>query len=161
MSVIFGIDPGSRITGYGVVEETGDGLRCLGFGQVKAPASGTRAEKLKRIYLGLTAAIESWQPDVIVVETIYAGRSVQSALEASHARGVALLAAAESGAAVCEYSPSEIKRAVVGNGSASKAQVQFMVERLLGPKDKPKADEADALAVAVCHLNRVTGGVSE
>jgi crossover junction endodeoxyribonuclease RuvC len=161
LSVIFGIDPGSRITGYGVVEETGGGLRCLGFGQVRAPASGSRAEKLKKIYNGLSSAIESWRPDVIVVETVYAGRNVQSALEASHARGVALLAAAESGAQVCEYSPSEIKRAVVGNGSATKAQVQFMVERLLSPKKKPKADEADALAVAVCHLNRVTGGVVE
>jgi crossover junction endodeoxyribonuclease RuvC len=157
LSVIFGIDPGSRITGYGVVEDAGGGMRLLGFGQVKAGSSGSRAEKLKKIYDGLSSAIESWQPDVIVVESLYAGRNVQSALEASHARGVALLAAAESGAQVCEYSPSEIKRAVVGNGSATKGQVQFMVDRLLRPKDKPKADEADALAVAVCHLNRATG----
>ncbi len=159
MSVIFGIDPGSRITGYGIVEDEGGALRCLGFGRIMAPHSGSRARRLEKIFQGLSSAIDSWRPDVVAVETVFAGRNVKSALEASHARGVALLAAANSGALVCEYTPTEIKRAVVGNGSATKRQVQFMVEKLLCPKDKPKADEADALAVAVCHLNRVTGGV--
>lgn len=160
MSVVFGIDPGSRVTGYGIVEETAGALSCLGFGRIMAPASGSRAHRLEKIFQGLCAALDSWRPDVVAVETVFAGKNVKSALEASHARGVALLAAANSGALVCEYSPTEIKRAVVGNGSATKRQVQFMVEKLLCPRDKPKADEADALAVAVCHLNRVSGSTA-
>ncbi len=158
MSIIFGIDPGSRVTGYGVIQGAGSAMSCLGFGRVVTPASASRAQRLEKIYEGLIAAIETWRPDVIAVETVFAGKSVKSALEASHARGVALLAAARSGALVCEYSPAEIKSAVVGNGSATKSQVQFMVERLLRPEEKPSGDEADALAVAVCHLNRATGG---
>jgi len=158
--VIFGIDPGSRVTGYGIVEETSGTLSCLGFGRIMAPVSGTRAQRLEKIFHGLSSALDSWRPDVVAVETVFAGKNVKSALEASHARGVALLAAANSGALVCEYSPTEIKRAVVGNGSATKRQVQFMVEKLLCPRDKPRADEADALAVAVCHLNRVAGAAA-
>jgi crossover junction endodeoxyribonuclease RuvC len=114
--------------------------------------------RLERIYEGLSSAIEAWQPDVVAVETVFASKNMKMALEVSQARGVALLAAANSGALVCEYSPREIKRAVVGTGAASKKQVQYMVEKLLCPQEKPKADEADALAVAVCHLNRIAGG---
>jgi crossover junction endodeoxyribonuclease RuvC len=160
VSVVFGIDPGCRITGYGVVEETDAGLRCLAFGRILAPHTPSQALRLERIYEGLASAIETWHPDVVAVETVFAGKNMKTALEASHARGVALLAAANSGALVCEYSPREIKRAVVGTGGASKKQVQYMVEKLLCPQEKPKADEADALAVAVCHLNKVTGGIA-
>ena len=161
LSVVFGIDPGSKVTGYGVVQDTESGLRCLAFGRVLAPANSPHAVRLEKIYEGLSSAIEAWQPDVVAVETVFASKNVRMALEASHARGVALLAAANSGALVCEYSPMEIKRAVVGTGAASKKQVQYMIEKLLCPQEKPKADEADALAVAVCHFNRVAGGIAQ
>ena len=160
MSVVFGIDPGSKITGYGVVQDTPGGFRCLAFGRILAPNTPSQALRLERIYEGLSSAIEAWQPDVVAVETVFAGKNMKTALEASHARGVALLAAANSGALVCEYSPREIKQAVVGTGAASKKQVQYMVEKLLCPQEKPKADEADALAVAVCHLNKITGAIA-
>lgn len=160
MSVVFGIDPGSKVTGYGVVQDTPDGFRCLAFGRILAPDIPSQAVRLERIYEGLSSAIEAWGPDVVAVETVFASKNLKMALEASHARGVALLAAANSGALVCEYSPREIKRAVVGTGAASKRQVQYMVEKLLCPQEKPKTDEADALAVALCHLNKVAGSIA-
>lgn len=159
---IFGIDPGSERTGYGCVERSGSRHHLVLCGVLAAPASATFPERLKFIHAGLVSVLAECRPDCVAVENIFHARNVRSALKLGHARGVALLAASEAGLAVFEYAPTEVKRAVVGYGRAEKPQIQQMVKLLLG-LDAPPAphDVADALAVAICHLNTCTGAVAE
>jgi crossover junction endodeoxyribonuclease RuvC len=151
---IFGIDPGSHRTGYGCIESTGGRHRLVDCGSLSAPARTSFPDKLKVIHLGLAALLARHQPACVAIEDIFHAANVRSALKLGHARGVALLAAAEAGLPVVEYSPAEIKRAVVGYGRAEKHQVQEMIRLLLG-LDTPPAphDVADALAVAICHTH--------
>ncbi|MBA3297953.1 MAG: crossover junction endodeoxyribonuclease RuvC [Acidobacteria bacterium] len=159
---IFGIDPGSERTGYGCVERSGSRHHLVLCGFLAAPASATFPEKLKHIHAGLEALLDECRPDCVAVENIFYAKNVRSALKLGHARGVALLAAAEAGLCVFEYAPTEIKRAVVGYGRAEKPQVQQMVKLLLGLGTVPAPhDVADALAVAICHLNNSTGPAGE
>jgi crossover junction endodeoxyribonuclease RuvC len=159
---IFGIDPGSERTGYGCVEHSGSRHHLVICGSLAAPATATFPERLKHIHAGLLALLAECRPDCVAVETIFHGRNVRSALKLGHARGVALLAAAEAGLAVVEYAPMEVKRAVVGYGRAEKGQVQQMVKLLLGLDLAPSPhDVADALAIAICHLHNSTGAVAE
>jgi crossover junction endodeoxyribonuclease RuvC len=155
---IFGIDPGSDRTGYGCVERSGSRHRLVICGSLSGPAHASFPDKLKAIYVGLTALLARHRPDCVAVESIFHARNVRSALKLGHARGVVLLAAAEAGLPVFEYAPAEIKRAVVGYGRAEKPQVQQMIKLLLG-LDAPPAphDAADALAVAICHLQTAGG----
>jgi crossover junction endodeoxyribonuclease RuvC len=149
---IFGIDPGSERTGYGCIESNGSRHRLVICGSLSAPARATFPEKLTVIHAGLAALLQRHRPDCVAVENIFYARNVRSALKLGHARGVALLAAAEAGLPVVEYSPAEIKRAVVGYGRAEKHQMQAMIKLLLGLERAPSPhDVADALAVAVCH----------
>jgi crossover junction endodeoxyribonuclease RuvC len=155
---IFGIDPGSDRTGYGCVERVGGRHSLVICGCLSGRSTAAFPDKLLAIHSGLLALLREHRPDCVAVENIFYARNVRSALKLGHARGVALLAASESGVPVVEYAPAEIKRAVVGYGRAEKHQVQQMVKLLLGLDAPPSPhDVADALAVAICHLHAITG----
>jgi len=153
---IFGIDPGSERTGYGCVETDGRIARLVACGAVSALASEAFPQRLARIHRELVRLLTQCEPDCVAIESLFHAANVRSALKLGHARGVAMLAAVETGCAVVEYTPAEIKRAVVGYGRADKNQVQQMIKLLLGLKEAPSPhDAADALAVAMCHLHSV------
>ena len=151
---VFGIDPGSARTGYGCVETDGSHHRIVVCGAINLPASATFPDKLLAIHRQLAALIQAHRPDSVAVESLFHAVNVRSALKLGHARGVAMLAAVEAGVPIVEYTPAEIKRAVVGYGRAEKTQVQQMVKLLLGLPAVPSPhDAADALAVAICHVH--------
>jgi crossover junction endodeoxyribonuclease RuvC len=151
---VFGIDPGSDRTGYGCVETDGSRHRLMTCGAISAPASATFPQKLLVIHSRLTTLLSECRPDCVAIENLFHAANVRSALKLGHARGVAMLAAVEAGVNVAEYTPAEIKRAVVGYGRAEKSQVQQMIKLLLGLSDAPSPhDAADALAVAICHAH--------
>jgi crossover junction endodeoxyribonuclease RuvC len=153
---IFGIDPGSERTGYGCVETGGGRHRLIACGAITARAADAFPQRLARIHRELTALLIECRPDCVAVENLFHAKNAASALKLGHARGVAMLAAVEAGCEVVEYTPTEIKRAVVGYGRAEKHQVQQMVKLLLGLDKAPSPhDAADALAVAICHLHSV------
>ena len=155
---IFGIDPGSERTGFGCIESTGSRFRLVACGALTPPTRATFPEKLTAIHTGLAALLARHQPECVAVENIFYARNVRSALKLGHARGVAILAAAEAGIQVVEYAPAVIKRAVVGYGRADKPQVQQMIKLLLGLAAPPAPyDAADALAVAICHVHTCRG----
>jgi crossover junction endodeoxyribonuclease RuvC len=159
---IFGIDPGSQRTGYGCVERIGRGQALITCGSLSGPKGATFPDRLNAIHEGLKALIARHQPDCVAIEDIFHHRNVRSALKLGQARGIALLAASEAGLPVVSYAPAAVKRAVVGYGRAEKQQVQQMVKLLLGLAQPPTPhDAADALAVAICHLQASTGGVAE
>lgn len=151
--VVLGIDPGSIVTGYGVVTEDGGRLRLLDCGVVKTPSRMAFAERLKRIHEGLVEAIGRSTPDSVAVESVFHAHHASSALKLGQARGVAILAVAQAGLPLHEYAPAQVKRAVTGNGRADKDQVRSMIETLLGRKIDLPDDATDALAVAICHTH--------
>ena len=152
---ILGIDPGSGSTGYGIIETDGSRHRAVLFGAIKTNARRPFHERLLKIHTELSKILRSEKVDVMAIEDVFHATNVKSALRLGHARGIALLAAAQQGLAVFEYSPLEIKSAVVGYGRADKMQVQMMVRLLLGLTKIPSPDHAaDALAVAICHAHR-------
>ena len=150
-----GIDPGTAITGYGLVRELADGsVQVVDYGVIQTPAGQAMPDRLVQIYQQLKQIIVLHSPQSGAVEKLFFARNVRTALSVGQARGVALLALAESGVEVAEYSPNEIKQAVVGYGGAEKMQVQLMVKALLDLEQIPQPDDAaDALAVAICHLH--------
>jgi len=150
----FGIDPGSARTGYGCIDSNGSRHQIVLCGAIATPAAASFADKLNAIHSRLAELLAEYRPDCVAIENVFHALNVRSALKLGHARGVAMLAAVQSGAAVAEYTPAEIKRAVVGYGRAEKAQVQHMVKLLLGLSARPSPhDAADALAVAICHVH--------
>jgi len=151
---IIGIDPGTMVTGWGVVEAIGDSLNHIAHGIIATAGAPAQADRLSLIYRGIEEVIQLYRPDGISLERVFFARNAQSALKLGQARGVALLAAAHRGVTVNEYAAAEIKMAVVGYGQASKEQVQKMVAALLHVAEKMAADAADALAAAICHLHR-------
>ena len=159
--IIFGIDPGSTRTGYGCVETDGRRHRLVACGTLSAPANTSFPDRLLRIHAGLVSLLAEHRPDCVAIENIFHAKNVRSALRLGHARGVALLAASAAGLPIAEYTPAEIKRAVVGFGRAEKHQVGQMVKLLLGLDAPPSPhDAADALAVAICHLHSATGAIA-
>jgi crossover junction endodeoxyribonuclease RuvC len=155
--VILGVDPGTLVTGYGVVKHTANTTRVLACGVVRNGSAKGMPERLKAIFTKLSEVIEKYQPDEFAIETSFYSKNAQSAMKLGHARGVSLLAAANRDIPTSEYSPREVKKAVVGNGAASKEQVRFMVKTLLKMKSSPALyDSSDALAVALCHLHRIS-----
>ena len=155
---VFGIDPGSDRTGYGCIDSDGRTHRLVLCGAVRAGAGITFAKQLSIIYRELSALIAEHRPECVVIENIFYATNARSALKLGHARGVAMLAAIEAGVLVVEYTPAEIKRAVVGYGRAEKQQVGQMVKLLLGLDKIPSPhDAADAIAVAICHLHHGSG----
>jgi crossover junction endodeoxyribonuclease RuvC len=151
--LILGIDPGTAVTGYGVVaKEGGSAVSLVECGVVRTSAGEALAIRIREIYEEVTTLITRHNPSVMVVEDVFQGRNVQSALKLGHARGAILLAAALGEIPIVEYSPREIKKAVVGNGNATKDQVGFMVQQQLRLESPPSpADAADGVAVALCH----------
>jgi crossover junction endodeoxyribonuclease RuvC len=151
---VFGIDPGSERTGYGCIETDGSRHRIVTCGAISSRASTAFPERLLAIHTQLTALLVECRPDCVAIESLFFATNVRSALKLGHARGVAVLAAVEAGVPVAEYTPAEIKRAVVGYGRADKPQVQQMVKLMLGLPAVPSPhDAADALAVAICHVH--------
>lgn len=152
MDTILGIDPGTRITGYGILQTKGKQLTPIDFGCIKPNPKDPIDKKYYAIFKGITSLIETYKPDAVSVETQFVYKNAQTALKLGMARGACLIAAASHGIPVFEYTPTKAKRAVVGNGSASKGQVQKMVQSLLSLDELPEPeDAADALALAICH----------
>jgi crossover junction endodeoxyribonuclease RuvC len=152
--IILGVDPGTLVTGYGVIENVNGKIRMLECNAVQNESRKAMPDRLKLIFDRLTTIINRYHPDELAIETAFYGRNAQSALKLGHARGVAMLAAVMKHIPTTEYSPREVKKAVVGTGAASKEQVQYMVKSMLRMKATPKFyDTTDALAVALCHLH--------
>jgi len=151
--VILGIDPGSRITGYGVIDKKGNYLRHIIHGEVKPRKGSLLSTVLSYIYQHLSEVIVENSPQAIALENIFYGKNVRSLIQQAHVRGVIIFAGVGKGIPVFEYSPLEVKKAVVGYGRAEKRQVQIMVKAILKMPTLPPADAADALAVAICHAN--------
>lgn len=153
---ILGIDPGTAIMGYGLIEKQGNRLIPLAYDSWRTPAHTPMPERLLTLYQELQSFIEAHQPEQIAVEELFFNRNTTTAISVGQARGVILLAAAQAGIPVYEYTPLQVKQAVVGYGRADKKQVQQMVRALLGLKEIPKPDDtADALAIAICHAHSV------
>lgn len=153
--LVIGIDPGTAITGYGLVHENKDGsLKAGDYGVIQTPADVSMPERLLQLHQELSEIISLHRPDSGAVEKLFFQRNVRTAISVGQARGVALLTLAERQIPVAEYTPMEIKQAVAGYGGADKNQVQQMVRALLGLEEIPRPDDAaDALAVAICHLH--------
>jgi crossover junction endodeoxyribonuclease RuvC len=151
---IIGIDPGSRVTGYGVIDTDRGRLYFVACGVVKTTPDYPFATRLNEIFEGLNQVIQVHEPAVAAIEEVFLATNPRSALKLGHARGAAVVAAMQNGLAVYDYSPRAIKQAVVGYGQAAKEQVQHMVQVLLELSGRPSADAADALAVAICHANQ-------
>jgi crossover junction endodeoxyribonuclease RuvC len=152
MTRILGIDPGSRHTGYGLVEHKGNKVTFLHCGTLHL-ATGEVPARLGAIFTGLTEVLAAWKPDEVSIEKVFMARNADSALKLGQARGAAITAAVHAGLPVFEYSARQVKQAVVGKGGADKSQVQHMVQVLLALSRKPQADAADALAIALCHAH--------
>jgi len=153
--IILGVDPGSRFCGYGLLQVEGHRVVAAGSETISIPARWPLERKLLRLRQEVAAVLTEHKPAAAAVETILFGKNVRSAFTQGHVRGVILLALAEAGVPVFEYSPSEVKKAVVGNGRAGKGQVRFMVQQVLGLSKPPATeDAADALAIALCHFHR-------
>jgi crossover junction endodeoxyribonuclease RuvC len=152
---VLGIDPGLASIGWGIVDSNRNQLSHVARGTIKTSGKDNTSNRLKFIYTEIMGIIEQYHPDQAALETLYFAKNVSSALPVAQARGVQVLACAHGGLPVGEYSPLEIKQAVVGNGRAEKQQVESMVYLLLGLREKEKSDHAtDALAAAICHINR-------
>src|SRR5512138_1144724 len=150
---ILGIDPGSRITGYGIITKEGNRLIHLDNGAIFSDKTSDFPSRLARIYRGLSEIIETYRPDAVAVENIFFSNNVQSALKLGQARGAAIVAGVNAGLPVFEYTALQVKQAVVGNGKAAKEQVQKMIRVLLNLPEIAQEDASDALAVAVCHAH--------
>lgn len=152
--LVLGIDPGSAITGYGLVKQIGNKLTAVDYGCIRTSPSLSLELRLQRIFKDIRQLINEYKPDYYAVEELFFNKNVRTALTVGQARGVILLAGAECGLDVYEYTPLQVKQAVVGYGRAEKAQIQFMVKTILGLPETPKPDDvADALAIAICHTH--------
>ncbi|WP_406676537.1 crossover junction endodeoxyribonuclease RuvC [Moorella sp. ACPs] len=153
--LILGIDPGTAIVGYGLIEVRNAGpLQAFAYGCIRTPAGEKASRRLVLIYDHLQEIIKNYRPDIMAIEELFFNKNSRTAMAVGQARGVALLAAAHAALPVAEYTPLEVKQAVTGYGRAPKEQVQRMVQALLGLKSRPEPDDvADALAVAICHAS--------
>jgi crossover junction endodeoxyribonuclease RuvC len=157
MTIILGIDPGSRITGYGLIKETNRKIEYIDSGCIRTSLNGELSEKLLQIYDGICQLMDHYSPAEVAIEQVFMHQNPSSALKLGHARGVAMVAAASHRVKVSEYSPREIKQTVVGYGAAEKDQVSHMVVQLLALNSAPQSDAADALAIAICHSHMRNG----
>ncbi|MGR6981020.1 crossover junction endodeoxyribonuclease RuvC [Testudinibacter sp. P27/CKL/0425] len=152
MAIILGIDPGSRVTGYGVIRQNGRKLEYLGSGAIRTSVEDLPT-RLKRIYAGVSEIITQFQPHMFAIEQVFMAKNPDSALKLGQARGVAIVAAMNQDLPVFEYAARLVKQTVVGSGAADKTQVQHMVTRILNLSAQPQADAADALAIAITHAH--------
>ncbi len=152
--IILGIDPGYAIVGWGVIEYSGSRFRTLGYGSIQTPAGIPIIDRLEMIYSGMNEIIDRYKPDQMAIEELFFNTNATTAIVVAEARGIILLSARLNGVEIGEYTPLQVKQAVVGYGRAEKKQVITMVTSLLGLKEPPKPDDtADALAIAVCHAH--------
>ncbi|NMB02893.1 MAG: crossover junction endodeoxyribonuclease RuvC [Firmicutes bacterium] len=150
--IVLGIDPGTAITGYGVVRVENNKHTVLGYGAIRTPAKQITSLRLETIYAELTKLINEFNPDCLAVEELFFNKNVSTALAVGQARGVSILAGSHAGLPVFEYTPLQVKTAVTGYGRATKDQVAYMVRMLLGLQEVPKPDDVtDALAICLCH----------
>ena len=157
--ILIGIDPGTATTGYGVIEKHGDRVKYIACGVISTPSTDEAHVRLKTIYDQFNALLDQYQPDTVATERLFFTNNVTTGIPVGRALGVILLAIAQRGLPWTEYTPTQVKSAVVGVGRAEKKQVQFMVTRLLNLAEVPKPDDAaDALAVAICHAHSVRLG---
>lgn len=155
---VLGIDPGTWRTGIGVIETQGNRYQLVHESVIAVKGNPPIAKRLLQIYQGIKACMQEYKPEVLALENVFYGKDLQAMVKIGEARSCAMLAAAEQNIEVLEYPPARVKQAVSGNGRATKEQVQHMIKTLLSLKEAPKADSADALAVAICHAH--TGGRS-
>ena len=148
--IVIGIDPGSLVTGYGLVRQDGSKVSCPDYGTIRIHGKTTLPKRLDIIFHNLIRVAQLYKAEAAAIESIFYSKNVRSALVIGEARGVVLLACEQLGLPVFEYAPAQVKQAVVGRGGAGKGQVGFMIQRLLGLSDAPPEDAADALAIALC-----------
>ena len=154
MMIILGIDPGLAIVGWGVIDYQSSRFRTIAYGSVQTPAGTRTEERLKAIYEGVVQLIKEYHPDAMAIEELFFNTNITTGIRVAEARGVSLLAAEQAGITIQEYTPLQVKQAVVGYGRAEKKQVISMVTMLLGLPKPPKPDDtADALAIAICHAH--------
>ena len=152
--LVLGIDPGTAITGYGLVEAQGNKLKVVDYSCIRTPANSPLEYRLQTIHGAVVDLIREYKPAQLAIEELFFNKNVRTALSVGHARGVIMLAGVNAGLEVFEYTPLQVKQAVVGYGRAEKAQIQFMVKTLLCLPETPKPDDvADALAIAICHTH--------
>ena len=151
--IILGIDPGSRITGYGLISKVGNRLIHIDNGAIFTQSAQDFPQRLQQIFAGLSKVIEQYQPEAVAIENVFLAKNAQSALKLGQARGAAIVAAVCVGLSVFEYTALQVKQAVVGSGRAEKQQVQHMIKVLLNLPEVAQEDASDALAVAVCHAH--------
>lgn len=155
--IILGIDPGIAIVGYGVIEYKNSRFRTIAFGAIQTPAHTPVEQRLKQIHTELSDLITLYKPDAMAIEELFFNSNATTGIMVAEARGVILLCGAEAGVEIYEYTPLQVKQAVVGYGKATKAQVILMVKTFLALQNPPKLDDTcDALAIAICHAH--TGG---
>jgi len=152
VTIILGIDPGSRLTGFGVIREDGRRLEYIASGCIRTP-EGLLQNRLQAVFRGVTEVIQTYQPDTMGIEQVFMAKSADSALKLGQARGAAIVAGAEAGLEVLEYSARQVKKTVTGTGAADKEQVMQMVMYLLRLVKRPQVDASDALAIALCHAH--------
>ena len=153
---VLGIDPGTMVTGFGVVDDIKGKLSSVSYGTIEGKRKDSFPDRLKMMFDGLNKAIKDYKPDQVALESAFYGKSVKAAIKIGEARGVAILCAALADIPLFEYAPTEVKRAVVGIGNAQKVQVSKMVKILLALSEVPeKYDATDALAIAICHCHRM------
>ena len=151
--LVLGVDPGSQVTGYGLVKKKNNNLTCIHSGHISCSSKTPFYERIYKIFQDMNEIMGHYRPDEMAIENLFNAKNVQSSLKLGHARGALLVAAVQCGVRIFEYSPLEIKKSVVGYGRASKEQVRSMVKVILKLKDNPSLDTSDALATAICHLN--------
>ena len=154
---ILGIDPGTQIAGYGIIEKTGSRITAVEYGSIKTDKNHNFPQRLKTIYSKIMDIISRHQPDQMAIEEVFYGKNIKAAIKIGEGRGIVFLCAAGANIPIAEYAATVIKKAVVGNGNAHKSQVQEMVKIILGlPKIPESQDASDALAIAICHSHNLT-----
>lgn len=151
--LVLGVDPGSRVTGFGLIQAEGNRLKCMEFGHISSSGSVPFYQRVHTIFDRMVSLMAEYKPRQMAVEDVFYAKNIKSSLKLGHARGAVLIAAVHCGVEIFEYSPLQIKQAVVGYGRADKEQVRAMVMTILGLREAPNLDTSDALAAAICHVN--------
>ena len=151
--IVLGVDPGSRITGYGLLQKKNNLITCVASGSIESPGSVPFFDRIYKIFTSMVDIMEKYRPDEMAIEDVFFAKNVKSSLKLGHARGAALIAAVQCNVKIHEYTPLEIKQSVVGYGRATKEQIRTMVQMILKLSSKLGPDTSDALAAAICHLN--------
>ena len=150
---VMGVDPGTHRMGFGILQSNGQSYKLVICGTIRASAKDPIAKRLLHMFESLQKNIQSYQPDVLALETLFFAKDIRAVERIGEARACAMLAASKQGVEVVEYAPTAVKKSVTGNGRAAKEQVQFMVKRLLNLKEAPALDASDALSIAMCHFH--------